>query len=67
VNVSRACVRPPPYYQALEEKMALMGGSVSPEEAATRVQALVRGFLTRRRIHAITEVRSAAAEAERVE
>mmetsp|Transcript_27563 Transcript_27563/g.67781 ORF Transcript_27563/g.67781 Transcript_27563/m.67781 type:complete len:819 (-) Transcript_27563:1438-3894(-) len=41
--------------QALEEKMALMGGSVSPEEAATRVQALVRGFLTRRRIHAITE------------
>jgi hypothetical protein len=41
--------------QALEERIALMGGSVSPEEAATRVQALVRGFLTRRRVHAITE------------
>jgi len=41
--------------QALEEKVALMGGSVSPEEAATRVQALVRGFLTRRRVQAITE------------
>lgn len=41
--------------QELEERLALMGGSVSPEEAATRVQALVRGFLTRRRIAAITE------------
>ena len=41
--------------QALEEKIALMGGSVSPEEAATRVQALVRGHLTRRRVRAITE------------
>jgi len=41
--------------QALEERIAQMGGSISPEEAATRVQALIRGFLTRQRVKQVTE------------